>query len=276
MQVAPVCVCRWLRGRLLTVCGCGSRVQVLSAADQALLAEPLVTGDVVLSSIAAAVPLDVMPGESDPSNYTMPQQPLHRCLLPLTSRFSSYRPVTNPYDAEVHSVRFLGSSGQAVDDIVRYTEEDVLSSVDADGDVDAAGRAVDAAVDAAGPGAGAGAAPGSDAAGGSPAGDGAKATAASPSRAITALERSLTWRHLAPTAPDTLACYPFFDHDPFVIDTAPHIMFSGNHNAFATKHIKRACRRLCALRLCLLRRCDTHPPCCIAFAQLTTGLGHTW
>lgn len=61
-----------------------------------------------------------MPGESDPSNYTMPQQPLHPCLTPLTTRYSSVRSVPNPYEAEVGGVRFLGSSGQPAADIARY------------------------------------------------------------------------------------------------------------------------------------------------------------
>lgn len=34
--------------------------------------------------LAAACPLDVMPGADDPANYTLPQQPLHPCLLPHT------------------------------------------------------------------------------------------------------------------------------------------------------------------------------------------------
>jgi hypothetical protein len=29
------------------------------------------------------------------------------------------------------------------------------------------------------------------------------------------LEQSLKWRHIAPTAPDTLACYPYEDDDAF-------------------------------------------------------------
>ena len=42
------------------------------------------------------------------------------------------------------------------------------------------------------------------------------------------MERSLQWRHLAPTAPDTLPCYPFCDTDPFVLGECPHVYFVGN------------------------------------------------
>ncbi len=42
------------------------------------------------------------------------------------------------------------------------------------------------------------------------------------------MEGTLQWRHLAPTAPDTLPCYPFCDTDPFVLDACPHVYFVGN------------------------------------------------
>ncbi|CDY65837.1 BnaA09g54770D [Brassica napus] len=38
------------------------------------------------------------------------------------------------------------------------------------------------------------------------------------------VERALRWRHFAPTAPNTLNCYPFTDGDSFVIETCPHVI----------------------------------------------------
>jgi DNA polymerase delta subunit 2 len=68
------------------------------------------------------VPIDVMPGGSDPSVQIMPQQPLHPCLLPLSSRFSSLSLVTNPYDfrlgAPGRGCRIIGHSGQPLTDIL--------------------------------------------------------------------------------------------------------------------------------------------------------------
>ena len=49
------------------------------------------------------------------------------------------------------------------------------------------------------------------------------------------LESSLRWGHLAPTAPDTLGCYPFYDRDPFAVTALPHIYFSGNAASFSTR-----------------------------------------
>lgn len=53
----------------------------------------------------SSVPVDVMPGEFDPTNYTLPQQPLHRCMLPLSSAYPTLQLVTNPYQADMDGVR---------------------------------------------------------------------------------------------------------------------------------------------------------------------------
>lgn len=77
--------------------------------------------DELLLQLAASVPVDVMPGQYDPTNYTLPQQALHRCMFPLSSVYPTLQLVTNPYQADVDGVRFLGTSGQNVNDIYKYT-----------------------------------------------------------------------------------------------------------------------------------------------------------
>ncbi|XP_073844260.1 DNA polymerase delta subunit 2 [Musca autumnalis] len=52
---------------------------------------------------------------------------------------------------------------------------------------------------------------------------------------LDALRSTLKWGHLAPTAPDTLACYPYLDCDPFVINECPHVYFVGNCAEFSTQ-----------------------------------------
>jgi DNA polymerase delta subunit 2 len=52
------------------------------------------------------------------------------------------------------------------------------------------------------------------------------------------LERLLRWRHLAPTAPDTLAAYPYFDADPFIMDSTPHVLFAGGQPAFGSRLVR--------------------------------------
>jgi DNA polymerase delta subunit 2 len=52
------------------------------------------------------------------------------------------------------------------------------------------------------------------------------------------MEDTLKWRHIAPTAPDTLDCYPFKTNDPLIISKTPHVYFVGNQEKFESKVIK--------------------------------------
>lgn len=49
------------------------------------------------------------------------------------------------------------------------------------------------------------------------------------------MESMLQWAHIAPTAPDTLNCYPFQNGDPFVVKKQPHVFFAGNQEKFEAK-----------------------------------------
>lgn len=145
--------------------------------QQAAALEPIRDVDMSLTELAGAVPVDVMPGAGDPANYALPQQPLHRCLLPGAAAFPTLQRAPNPHDFEVDGVCFLGTSGQNVDDVYRYSDL----------------------------------------------GD-----------RVAILERLLRWRHLVPTAPDTLAAYPYHDSDPFILEATPHVLFAGGQPAFGT------------------------------------------
>eukprot|EP01083_Nonionella_stella_P067767 179467_1 len=80
---------------------------------------PLRELDLYLTQLVASVPVDLMPGASDPTNYSLPQQPLHRSLLPSAGTYDSLGRVSNPHKLEVDGISFLGSSGQNIDDINR-------------------------------------------------------------------------------------------------------------------------------------------------------------
>lgn len=45
-------------------------------------------------------------------------------------------------------------------------------------------------------------------------------------------EACMYWRHMAPSAPDTLWSYPFQDNDPFIIEKSPHVYYIGNQPQF--------------------------------------------
>ncbi|PPR04960.1 hypothetical protein CVT24_010418 [Panaeolus cyanescens] len=56
-----------------------------------------------------------------------------------------------------------------------------------------------------------------------------------PNTRLSVLESTLRWRHMAPTAPDTLWCHPYLSEDPFIINETPHIYIVGDQKKFATK-----------------------------------------
>ncbi|GAB7345340.1 hypothetical protein MBLNU457_3692t1 [Dothideomycetes sp. NU457] len=60
------------------------------------------------------------------------------------------------------------------------------------------------------------------------------------------MEAMMRWRLMAPTAPDTLWCYPFQDADQFVMKECPHVFVVGNQPRFGTRviegHLGQKCR----------------------------------
>lgn len=92
-----------------------------TAAQLDLECEPLRNADEIVSTLAAAMCVDLMPGASDPSNYTLPQQSFHPCLFPRSSHFQSFRCVTNPYEARVGGVQLYGDAGQPLRSMLQCT-----------------------------------------------------------------------------------------------------------------------------------------------------------
>ncbi|CAF0960264.1 unnamed protein product [Rotaria sordida] len=80
--------------------------------------------DELFDKIAAITDIDIMPGVNDPSCHMLPQQPLHPCMFPSSSKRKTTHCLTNPYDFQIGDIRFLGTSGQNLDDI------DLQSTID--------------------------------------------------------------------------------------------------------------------------------------------------
>ena len=49
---------------------------------------------------------------------------------------------------------------------------------------------------------------------------------------------SISWRHMAPTAPDTLWCYPYLTTDPFVLRYTPDLYVVGCQPEFGTRLLR--------------------------------------
>ncbi|KAL7693997.1 putative DNA polymerase alpha/epsilon, subunit B, DNA polymerase delta/II small subunit family [Plasmopara halstedii] len=172
-----------------------------TAGELALEVEPLRNADEIVSTLAATMCVDLMPGASDPSNYTLPQQSFHPCLFPRSSRFKSFRCVTNPYEAQIGGVQLFGDAGQPLRSMLQCTlpghdnnNDDMAKHLDEE--------------------------------------------QREQERALDYLQRCVEWCHAAPTAPDILACFPMANEDPFIFETCPHVYFTGNQPCFSTRLIK--------------------------------------
>ncbi|XP_046852136.1 DNA polymerase delta subunit 2-like isoform X2 [Xenia sp. Carnegie-2017] len=148
-----------------------SKAKYLTRNTKADSVEAMMHLDECLSQLASSSPVDIMPGENDPCNYQWPQQPLHSCMFPRASAFSTFNNVTNPYEASVAGVRILCTDGRNVNDIFRFSDH---------------------------------------------------------AKRIDIAKLTLDGAHIAPSAPDTLGCYPYYDEDPFIIKECPHVYVIGN------------------------------------------------
>lgn len=86
--------------------------------NSAELLESVGAFDTFVADLCRSVPaVDLMPGEFDLTNFMMPQQPLHPCMLPQARVMSNFTCATNPYEAEVEGRHILGCAGQNLKDI---------------------------------------------------------------------------------------------------------------------------------------------------------------
>ena len=96
----------------------------MAAEEQRATAQSVRTLDQFLTTVSASMHVDLMPGADDPCNFLLPQQPLHHCMLPTASQLATFNSCTNPYSCDIDEVRFVGSSGQPLDDMQRSLPSD--------------------------------------------------------------------------------------------------------------------------------------------------------
>src|SRR3990167_2284529 len=70
--------------------------------------------DVDIADLCSLVPVNILPGRLDPTNYTLPHQALSWCLFPLASQLSTFNRVTGPHlctldETMYHLLLFLNS-----------------------------------------------------------------------------------------------------------------------------------------------------------------------
>ena len=147
-------------------------------AQQHELGTPTTQLDLLLAQLLGNCAVDVMPGKLDPTNVSLPQQPLHPCLFKHSSRFDSLNLVPNPYEFIIDECVVLGHSGQPTDDILRQTRNTAATS---SAGVDSAAEdkmVVDEAPDSS-----------------------KHNTGEDTVDALAALRKTFVWGHICPTAP---------------------------------------------------------------------------
>eukprot|EP00092_Neocalanus_flemingeri_P012719 GFUD01013706.1.p1 GENE.GFUD01013706.1~~GFUD01013706.1.p1 ORF type:complete len:230 (+),score=87.15 GFUD01013706.1:51-692(+) len=54
---------------------------------------------------------------------------------------------------------------------------------------------------------------------------------------LEAMTKCMEWGHMAPTAPDTLGCYPYTEEDPHVLSRLPDVFIAGNQPSYGAKRM---------------------------------------
>lgn len=94
---------------------------------------PTIHLDAFLSTLLPSIPITLLPGDSDPANVSLPQQPIHPALFPQSRAYSAtpgseipgwFDSVTNPWEGDVDGWRLMGTGGQPVDDVYKYVDGD--------------------------------------------------------------------------------------------------------------------------------------------------------
>ena len=62
--------------------------------------------------LSQSINVDLMPGENDPSDDTLPQQPINRTYFPKSYRCANFSAVTNPHAFQIGETHFLGTAGK--------------------------------------------------------------------------------------------------------------------------------------------------------------------
>lgn len=155
-----------------------------------------------LRDLASALPVHILPGPDDPSGAILPQQPFPRAMFSGATAFETFHRETNPVWLRLQcdtGPEELKGSNPSISSVGRspVTRSVLVTS-------------------------------------GQPVLDMFKYLPTPPFTFVSIAELTLKWRHIAPTAPDTLWCHPYRERDPFVLNETPDIYVVGGMSEFAT------------------------------------------
>lgn len=171
--------------------------------------------DSLIASIVPSLPITLIPGASDPANVAIPQQPLHAALFPQSRAYAAppipkSGPISKPSKPEkskptpADAFPFHPATNPAYLSLNGHLLLATAGQTIHDIEKYLAPHAYDSPIDL--------------------------------------LEATLRWRNIAPTAPDTLWCYPYQTGDPFVIrdGMCPHLYVVGSQPRFETRVVEGA------------------------------------
>ncbi|KAK7693224.1 hypothetical protein QCA50_002790 [Cerrena zonata] len=163
-----------------------------------------------LLDIARSMPIHLLPGDLDPSGTILPQQALPRAMFGGASSYSSFKTETNPTYIHIASEPVTSTSVES---------KNGASSSKAEVPERRRTLLVNS---------------------GQPLNDMFKYLDTPPHSRLSMAASTLHWRHMAPTAPDTLWCHPYFTADPFILTETPDLYIIGNQPAFGTQLVTDA------------------------------------
>lgn len=68
--------------------------------------------DEFFAQLSKSINVDLMPGANDPTDDTLPQQPLNRTYFPKAYACGTFNSRTNPYNCKIGDISILGTSGK--------------------------------------------------------------------------------------------------------------------------------------------------------------------
>ncbi|KKK24977.1 hypothetical protein AOCH_003589 [Aspergillus ochraceoroseus] len=99
-------------------------------------ASPITQFDSFLAELLPSMPITLMPGENDPANFALPQQPMHRALFPRARAYCAPPPSGEDKPEP--------GCGQNVDDVLRYLDFADDENGDTNGAAEARTRVMEA------------------------------------------------------------------------------------------------------------------------------------
>ncbi|TFK90949.1 hypothetical protein K466DRAFT_542531 [Polyporus arcularius HHB13444] len=172
-----------------------------------------------LTDVSRSIPVHLLPGPSDPAATILPQQPLPRAMFGGAAHYATFKCESNPTYICVAPAREPAPSSSRASQPGASTSKGKVNGMSAHPDKAEPTRSI--LVHS-----------------GQPVDDMFKYVCTPPTTRMKLVESTLRWRHVAPTAPDTLWCHPFFLKDPFVMAQTPDLYIVGNQPAFATKLVQ--------------------------------------